>query len=97
MTHADANSSPVSSVNEMASAVSTATMEATSSTLAPRAFINEDACISCGVCAHLCSFGAIGFNRESRKYYVNRTHCATCYVCVPVCPTEAISMVKDLV
>ena len=90
MTNADAASSPVST--ETAAAPETA-----GCTVVPRALIDEDACMSCGVCSHLCSFGAIEFNRETRKYFVNRVQCEGCYVCIPICPTDAITMTGEMI
>ncbi len=58
----------------------------------PKAEINADLCIQCGLCKEHCRFGAIEFGEA---YRVNPFACEGCSVCELVCPTEAISRVPS--
>ena len=58
------------------------------------AVINPTACISCGVCAHLCPFGAIDMNVQTRAYEIEPALCEGCWACLSVCPTEAIAVTE---
>lgn len=51
------------------------------------AFIDQEACISCGLCADLCRFDAIDL-----PYQVRALPCEGCGFCVQVCPMQAIKM-----
>ncbi|MDD2619888.1 MAG: ATP-binding protein [Syntrophomonadaceae bacterium] len=51
------------------------------------AWIDEDSCISCGVCAALCRFEAIDSN-----YQVLPLPCEGCGFCSYICPVQAITM-----
>lgn len=51
------------------------------------AHIDEETCISCGLCAELCRFDAI-----STEYQVVPLSCEGCGFCEKVCPVNAITM-----
>jgi len=52
-----------------------------------KAFIDHDACTSCGVCLDYCRFDAI---RDG--FIVDPIACEGCGVCAPFCPARAIAM-----
>ncbi len=57
------------------------------------AFIDEDECSQCGVCAdERCPMGAI--SEEETGYTVNPVLCIGCGVCTVACPTEAITLME---
>ncbi len=51
--------------------------------------IDDEKCISCGVCFDKCSFKAIRAN--SNNYSIDKNRCDECGDCYINCPTEAIS------
>ena len=52
------------------------------------AYINTDACVSCGTCADSCPIGA---NSEGDgKYVIDADACVSCGTCADSCPTGAI-------
>jgi len=51
------------------------------------AWIDEEPCISCGLCAALCRFDAI-----DSQYQVMSLPCEGCGFCAEVCPVQAITM-----
>lgn len=51
------------------------------------AYIDEETCISCGLCAELCRFDAI-----SPEYQVVPLSCEGCGFCEKICPVQAITM-----
>jgi len=51
------------------------------------ACIDEQSCISCGLCADICRFDAI-----NSKYQVLTLPCEGCGFCMHVCPVQAITM-----
>jgi heterodisulfide reductase subunit A len=53
--------------------------------------VNENACVSCGACISVCTYGAIAFN-ETNKAFVNSVLCKGDGLCNVVCPTSAISL-----
>jgi heterodisulfide reductase subunit A len=55
------------------------------------AFVNEDACSSCGTCIKLCPYSAISKD-EGGIARVNDVLCKGCGVCAASCPERAISM-----
>jgi MinD superfamily P-loop ATPase len=52
-----------------------------------KAFVNSDACISCGKCLELCRFDAI-----SGSFVADTLSCEGCGVCAAFCPAGAIEM-----
>lgn len=57
------------------------------------AFIKEEDCTNCGVCASVCRFGAISFVEDN--YKVDPIACEGCWYCSRVCPRETIEMQKQ--
>ncbi|MBE5766541.1 MAG: 4Fe-4S dicluster domain-containing protein [Clostridiales bacterium] len=55
--------------------------------------IDKEKCVSCGLCAETCKFGAI--RMENGKYRVNPFVCEGCGVCMHVCPHGAVVMRPD--
>ena len=51
------------------------------------AHIDQESCISCGLCAELCRFDAI-----SEEFQVLPLSCEGCGFCEKICPVEAITM-----
>jgi len=58
------------------------------------AWVDPNLCISCGMCQHICPYGAIGIQVEEGKIVseVNQLLCKGCGTCSVVCPAEAITM-----
>lgn len=58
------------------------------------AWVNPNLCISCGMCQHICPYGAVGIRVEEGKIVseVNQLLCKGCGTCSVVCPAEAITM-----
>ena len=54
--------------------------------------VREDACVSCGACISVCTYGAIQFREtpQGRKAVVNAVLCKGDGLCNAVCPTSAI-------
>ena len=52
--------------------------------------IDQEKCISCGKCSHVCRWNAIPF--IDGKYIVQPLDCEGCGYCARVCPVDAISM-----
>ncbi len=61
-----------------------------------KAYINQDKCISCGICKENCKFKAIDYDKDKNKYTINPYGCEGCSVCQLVCPEDAISMEKNV-
>lgn len=60
------------------------------------AVVDADQCVSCGKCAALCRFDAIGLNGRgndivAKTYTVDPIACQGCKVCVEFCPVNAIA------
>ncbi|OAT79523.1 ATP-binding protein [Desulfotomaculum copahuensis] len=56
----------------------------------PKAQINDDLCLACDLCAHLCRFNAI------RGQRVLTGNCEGCGVCYHACPCEAVEMLPHI-
>lgn len=56
----------------------------------PKASLDQDKCIGCGLCYEHCRFESI--LKENGKYYIDFYACEGCSVCDYVCPTGAIDM-----
>jgi ferredoxin len=52
-------------------------------------WVNEDLCVSCGVCVDDCPVGAITL-KENQKAIINEDECIRCGRCHYVCPEEAV-------
>nr|MDO8076809.1 ATP-binding protein [Candidatus Freyarchaeota archaeon] len=55
-----------------------------------KAFIDRDACVSCGKCMDVCKFDAV--RRDGEDYIINRLYCEGCGLCQVVCPADAIEI-----
>ncbi len=55
--------------------------------------IDDEKCISCGICMKKCSFKAI--TEENSKYSINKYHCDECGDCYINCPKKAIKLKWD--
>ena len=73
--------------------------------LAPRRVIPESrgllvfakaACIYCSVCRKRCPTGAIGVNRNQKKWAIDRLRCISCGYCVEACPKDCLSLSTDI-
>jgi ferredoxin len=52
-------------------------------------WINEDLCVSCGVCVDDCPVGAISM-KENQAAVINEEECIRCGRCHDICPQEAV-------
>jgi len=52
-------------------------------------WVNEDLCVSCGVCVDDCPVGAITL-KDDQKAIINEDECIRCGRCHDVCPQEAV-------
>lgn len=52
------------------------------------AYIYEERCIQCGICAEVCSYGAVEI--RNGKYWINPWICEGCLTCSAACPPKAI-------
>ena len=52
--------------------------------------IDEEKCISCGICSKACSVGAIRGEQKGRPYFIDRQLCLKCGACIARCPKDAI-------
>jgi MinD superfamily P-loop ATPase len=57
----------------------------------PKAHIETNSCMGCGLCQTNCRFGAISYNDG---YFVEGNACEGCGVCEFVCPAHAVSLKK---
>lgn len=56
--------------------------------------IDQDVCISCGLCKDNCRFDAITYNEG--QYLIEKNICEGCGVCEFVCPVKAISPIEHI-
>ncbi|RKX83850.1 MAG: (4Fe-4S)-binding protein [Spirochaetes bacterium] len=63
------------------------------------AIINQDKCVSCGICEKVCRFNAVDAEEtdEKIKYTVNPYSCDGCTFCALACPAKAINMEQQTV
>ncbi|KMY66911.1 methyl-viologen-reducing hydrogenase subunit delta [Desulfocarbo indianensis] len=55
--------------------------------------VHDEACTMCGICAKVCPYNAISFDKKSgRPAKVNEAACAGCGTCAAECPASAIHM-----
>ena len=55
--------------------------------------VHDEACSRCGICARVCPYNAISFEKKSGKpAVVNEAACAGCGTCAAECPENAIHM-----
>lgn len=59
----------------------------------PKAEIDYNKCINCGICQEHCRFDAIEFDE---KYTIDLFACEGCGVCKVVCPSNAISLIDSI-
>ncbi|MCG8401010.1 MAG: 4Fe-4S binding protein, partial [Firmicutes bacterium] len=52
--------------------------------------IDEEKCVSCGICAKACMVDAICGEQKGRPYFIDRQKCLKCGACIARCPKEAI-------
>ncbi|MEW6378235.1 MAG: NIL domain-containing protein [bacterium] len=54
--------------------------------------LNEDKCVSCGMCLAVCHQKALTLNAVTWKIEFNRDDCVLCEQCVSVCPLKVIQV-----
>ncbi|MCK5802411.1 MAG: DUF362 domain-containing protein [Lentisphaeria bacterium] len=59
--------------------------------LAYRPAVDPKLCVSCGICAEICSQDAIR-KTETGEYAIDRARCILCMCCMESCPKHAISV-----
>lgn len=59
--------------------------------------VDEDACISCGLCAKFCPDGCILMGKSAGKLVakIDYDYCKGCGICAAECPTKAIVMEQE--
>ena len=60
----------------------------------PKATIQPEKCVNCGLCMQNCRFEAIRV--VDGQYSINEHACEGCGVCVYVCPNQAVKMEDDI-
>jgi len=55
-------------------------------------YINQDDCVSCGLCAKNCPTDAIS-KTEDKTYVIDQEKCIKCGICLTVCPDKAKAVV----
>jgi ech hydrogenase subunit F len=53
---------------------------------------NKATCVYCSVCRKKCPTGAIGVNRNQKKWAVDRLLCISCGCCVEACPKKCLAL-----
>lgn len=54
------------------------------------AYVDEEKCIGCGLCAKVCNFNAVFM--KDKKAKIDANACVMCGICVAACPADAIDM-----
>ncbi len=49
-------------------------------------------CKRCGICAHVCPFGAIALKEDGTPYLAKPELCTSCRLCKDMCPDWAIRL-----
>nr|WP_300003566.1 ATP-binding protein [Tissierella sp.] len=62
-----------------------------------KAYIDQESCISCGVCKKHCNFDAINYDEKEDKYLIDEYACEGCGLCKYICPSDAIAMNSSIV
>ncbi|MFA5265728.1 MAG: 4Fe-4S binding protein [Opitutaceae bacterium] len=52
----------------------------------------KDNCVFCSVCRKKCPTGALGVNRQQKKWAIDRLRCISCGYCVEACPKKCLSL-----
>ena len=52
--------------------------------------VDQEKCISCGMCERNCPTGAITLNKKTRKAESDAALCIFCSLCAEVCPVKCI-------
>lgn len=60
----------------------------------PKAIIDYDKCINCGLCQEKCRFDAI--SKTDNRFDIDYFSCEGCGVCEMICPVNAISMKENV-
>ena len=55
-------------------------------------FVNQNKCVGCGVCEHICPFAAIEIDPEKKKAVLNDALCKGCGACTASCKSGAINL-----
>jgi formate hydrogenlyase subunit 6/NADH:ubiquinone oxidoreductase subunit I len=53
-------------------------------------------CVYCSVCRKKCPTGAIGVNRNQKKWAIDRLRCISCGYCVEACPKHCLSLSTEM-
>ena len=59
------------------------------------AYVIDDACINCGVCAGECPVGAITVDRAEKSWSIDHETCIKCGACITGCPTGCLKKDPD--
>lgn len=55
--------------------------------------VEENLCISCGICAGICPQRCIELDKINNQYipYINNQKCISCGICADICPVNQIA------
>ena len=56
------------------------------------AYVDEELCAGCGMCADLCTYGAPALHPVRGKMTVNAVLCQGCGACAMACPSGAMNL-----
>ncbi len=54
--------------------------------------LDEDECVTCGLCTAVCKPGALTLDSESKALVFDKDKCVYCEACVVACPRRAITL-----